>query len=118
MICGKTFWQMSRGSRQRLREEARQREKRLARRKKPLWFLPLMILIFVLVVVGAFTWILSRQKTHTSNRAELSQFHQPRTLKEMLALPPGHLENPMPFGGNSSPNLPLTPLQQSPKTAP
>lgn len=81
---------MSRESRQQLREEAKQREKRLARRKQILWLLPFAVL--ALAVIGTLIWILSRPKPQSIAKTESSQFHQPRTLKELLALPPDQIE--------------------------
>ena len=82
---------MSRESRQRLRAEAKQREKRLARQKQILWLLPFSVL--VLAVAGTLVWIMSRPNPQTITKTEPSQFHQPRTLKELLALPPNQIEH-------------------------
>jgi hypothetical protein len=81
---------MSRESRQRLREEAKRREKHLARRNKSGWVLPLAV--FVLVAVGAFVWNLSHQRSQAIAKTGSPQFHQPRTLNELLALPPDQIE--------------------------
>jgi len=84
---------MSRESRQRLREEAMQREMRLARRRKVRLILPL-IAIFI-ISVGAFVWNHRRsqpQKAVGIVAAQPAPFRTPRTLKELLALPPAQLD--------------------------
>ena len=81
---------MSRESRQRLREEAKYREKRLAREDKFRWIL--LVMAFVLVAIGAFTWVHLRRTPPSIARIKSSQFHQPQTLKELLALPPADLD--------------------------
>jgi hypothetical protein len=81
---------MSRESRQRLREEAKQHEKCLARRKKRRWIFP--TIAFALIAVGLLAWVLSLPKPQTTAKVASSQFHQPRTLKELLALSPTDLD--------------------------
>jgi hypothetical protein len=81
---------MSHESRQRLREDTKQREKRLARRKKFRWVL--LLIAFVLIAAGTLAWIHSRRISQAIAKTKSSQFHQPQTLKELLALPPADLD--------------------------
>lgn len=83
---------MNRASRQRQREEAKQRRTllALARREKIGWFVSAGLC--VLAVVATLVWIHRSAKSHTIAEPEASQFHQPRTLKELLALSPADLE--------------------------
>lgn len=81
---------MSKESRQRLREEVKQHEKRLTHRKKFCWILP----IFVVVVAGSLIWhhLRSQPKIVRIVAKQPAPFRQPRTFKELLALPPEQLE--------------------------
>jgi hypothetical protein len=80
---------VSKESRQRLREAAKQKEKCFAGRKK---FLALIVI--VLAAVGAFAWIhFQLQKANAILTTESSKFKQPQTLKELLALSPAELEH-------------------------
>jgi hypothetical protein len=85
--------EMSRESRQRLREEAKQREMRMARGRKFHWLLPLIAV--AIIAVGAFVWNHFRsqsQKKLGIVAAQPAPFRTPRTLKELLALPPAQLD--------------------------
>ncbi len=81
---------MSKESRQRLREEVKQREKRLTHRKKFCWILS----IFVIVIAGSLIWhhLCSQPKIVGIVAKQPAPFRQPRTFKELLALPPEQLE--------------------------
>lgn len=82
---------MSRESRQRLREEARRWEVRLARKKKFLRVLPFIGV--ALVAASAFALVHSRaQKASPIVALGSPSFKQPETLKELLALSPAELE--------------------------
>jgi hypothetical protein len=85
--------QMSRESRQRLREEAKEREKRLAQSKKFRWLLPLIAI--AVAVAGALAW--NSLHSHSQKpigivAAQPAPFRAPRTLKELLMLPPERLD--------------------------
>lgn len=45
----------------------------------------------MLVAIGASVWFFAKHKSQTITQTD-SQFHQPRTLKELLALPPDQLD--------------------------
>ncbi|MGA2278696.1 MAG: hypothetical protein ABSG80_00170 [Verrucomicrobiota bacterium] len=81
---------MSKESRQRLREEVKQREERLTHWKKFRWILP----IFVIVVAGSLIWphLRSQPKIVGIVAKQPAPFRQPRTFKELLALPPEQLD--------------------------
>jgi hypothetical protein len=81
---------MSKESRQRLRDEAKQCEKRLARAKQFRWIFP--FIAFVLLGVCTLAWIHFHQQPPLIAKTNSSQFHQPRMLKELLALSPTDLD--------------------------
>lgn len=82
---------MSKESRQRLREAAKQQEIRSARKRN---FLRLLSLIAAgIVAVGTIVWIHSRpQIPGTVKTIESLSFKQPETLDDLLALLPVELE--------------------------
>src|ERR1035437_2435939 len=84
---------MSRESRQRLREAAPQRQNLFARRKRIRRILP--VIAIACIATGIVVWNRLRpqlQKTSQIVARHPSPFKQPRTFKELLALPTAQLE--------------------------
>ena len=77
-----------------LRRESHQRRRKScqALRSKLRW--PLAICAFLLISVVVSAWLCLYQKPRASDiTANSTQFHQPRTLKELLTLSPTNLED-------------------------
>lgn len=83
--CGKVFQQMSRESRQRLREAKQHQHKSRFR-----WIIPAVAM--VLIAAGVLVWIHFYPKQNKNVAATTHNSAQPRTLKELLALSPAELE--------------------------